>query len=335
MIAIWARRVVERLEKGGVASGPILQAMGIDHRSIGRRGSRLPQASLLALIEYAADRLNDPFFGLRLGYERDPRDAGVLTFIGLNELTLAHYLGDLQRYLSVNLDECTLAVEEDGDRLSLGLRWGNPEMIGSRQASEFAIGTLLRGLRFVTRSRLSDAMVRLRHAAPVDAALAEKILHAPVEWTCDRDAVVGPRSWLQLPIAGADLELLDVLRDHANSLLAERKAQSDMSIVARVERIVLPRLARGSIDAGAIAAELGMSTRTLTRKLGATGTSFAAVVDGLRCELAKRYVRSQEFSLKQTAHLLGFSEPAAFNRAFRRWTGRSPSAWRREISPRR
>ena len=98
MIAIWARRVVERLEKGGVASGPILQAMGIDHRSIGRRGSRLPQASLLALIEHAADRLNDPFFGLRLGYERDPRDAGVLTFIGLNELTLAHYLGDVQSY---------------------------------------------------------------------------------------------------------------------------------------------------------------------------------------------------------------------------------------------
>ena len=127
---------------------------------------------------------------MRLGYERDPRDAGVLTFIGLNELTLAHYLGDLQRYLSVNLDECTLAVEEDGDRLSLGLRWGNPEMIGNRQASEFAIGTLLRGLRFVTHSRLSDAIVRLRHAAPVDAALAEKILHAPVEWTRERDAII-------------------------------------------------------------------------------------------------------------------------------------------------
>ena len=83
MIAIWARRVVERLEKGGVASGPILQALGIDHRSIGRRGSRLPQASLLALVEHAASRLNDPLFTLRLGYERDPRDSGVLTFMAL------------------------------------------------------------------------------------------------------------------------------------------------------------------------------------------------------------------------------------------------------------
>ena len=72
-----------------------------------------------------------------------------------------------------------------------------------------------------------------------------------------------------------------------------------------------------------------MSTRTLTRRLGSTGASFAAIVDGLRCDLAKRYVSSHEFSLKQTAHLLGFSEPAAFNRAFRRWTGQSPSAWRR------
>ena len=61
-----------------------LQALGIDHRSIGRRGSRLPQASLLALVEHAASRLNDPLFALRLGYERDPRDSGVLTFIGLS-----------------------------------------------------------------------------------------------------------------------------------------------------------------------------------------------------------------------------------------------------------
>ena len=68
-----------------------------------------------------------------------------------------------------------------------------------------------------------------------------------------------------------------------------------MSIVARVERIVLPRLARGSIDAGEIAAELGMSTRTLTRRLGSTGASFAAIVDGLRCDLAKRYVSSRIF----------------------------------------
>ena len=93
--------------------------------SCGRRTAREGRSRQRAVISRSRPT-NDPFFGLRLGYERDPRDAGVLTFIGLNELTLAHYLGDLQRYLSVNLDECTLAVEEDGDRLSLGLRWGNP-----------------------------------------------------------------------------------------------------------------------------------------------------------------------------------------------------------------
>ena len=64
-------------------------------------------------------------------------------------------------------------------------------MIGNRQASEFAIGTLLRGLRFVTHSRLSDAIVRLRHAAPVDAALAEKTSSTPrSKWTRERDAII-------------------------------------------------------------------------------------------------------------------------------------------------
>ena len=331
IISVWALRVIERLEDGGCVCGPVLQAIGIDRHGLARRRGRLPLPHLLALIEHAAERLNDPFFALRLGYERDPRDAGVLAFMGLNVLTLAQFLGDLQRYLSVNLDGCALAVEEDGPGLSLGLDWSSPLLAGSRRTSELFIGVLLRGLRFVTRNKLSDAIVQLRHSAPIDAAIAETILQAKVEWSCERDAVAGPRAWLELPIVGGDPALLDVLRDHANHLLAEREAHSDRSIVACVEGLVLPRLARGSLDAGSIAAELDMSRRTLTRRLGSAGTSFAAIVDGLRCQLAKFYVGSQDFSLKQTAHLLGFSEQAAFNRAFRRWTGQSPSTWRRDL----
>jgi len=328
-IAAWALRVIERLEGAGVAAGPLLRELGIERHRLTRRGARVPQASLLALVERAAERLGDPFFALRLGYERDPRDAGVLAFLGLNAATLAESLDDARRYLAVNVDGLALVAEQNGSRLSLSLSWSVPATAASPRASELVIGALLRGMRYNTRARLADAIVWLRHSPPGDPAAAKAILQAPIEWSCERDAVTGPCSWLDLPIIGGDPALLAILRDHANQLLAER--QAERSIVASVERLVLTRLMEGRVDAAEVAADVGMSPRTLSRRLAAAGTSYATILDELRAGLAQRYVGAEDFSLKQAARLLGFSEAAAFNHAFKRWTGRSPSIWRQEF----
>ena len=97
---------------------------------------------------------------------------------------------------------------------------------------------------------------------------------------------------------------------------------------AEVERRVEPMLASGSVGIDQVARELGCGRQTLYRRLKVEGVTFAQLLDGLRRRLALRLVREQGLSVKETAYRLGFSDPAAFSRAFKRWTGTSPSAAR-------
>ena len=103
------------------------------------------------------------------------------------------------------------------------------------------------------------------------------------------------------------------------------------SLRGKVEAGLEPMLQSGDISLDQLASELGMSRATLQRRLKAEGTTFEAILDGLRQRLARDYLRKQNFSVKQTAYLLGFSDPAAFSRAFKRWTGQSPSELRAAV----
>ncbi len=90
----------------------------------------------------------------------------------------------------------------------------------------------------------------------------------------------------------------------------------------------MPVLHRGDANIAAVASSMGMSRQTLFRRLKAEGVTFAQVLDELRHTLALHYLSGRKVSVNETAYLVGFSEPAAFSRAFRRWTGSSPRAAR-------
>jgi AraC-like DNA-binding protein len=110
----------------------------------------------------------------------------------------------------------------------------------------------------------------------------------------------------------------------------EKRAKPKRSPLQRdVERRVEPLLETGEVRIDRIARELGLSRQTLYRRLKAEGVTFEALVDGLRRRLALRFVREQGLPVKEAAWRLGFSDPAAFSRAFKRWTGSSPSAMQR------
>ena len=95
-----------------------------------------------------------------------------------------------------------------------------------------------------------------------------------------------------------------------------------------VRELVIDRLAKGPLRIDDIARELGMSSKTLERRLGERGVTFSALLDEVRCELAKRYLGETDFRLEQVAYLIGYSEPAPLVRAFKRWTGTTPMKYR-------
>ena len=117
-----------------------------------------------------------------------------------------------------------------------------------------------------------------------------------------------------------------VLSEHADALL--KSLESSKTVRGRVEGLLMPILHTGEASIDKVAGQMAMSRQTLFRRLRAEGVTFAAVLDALRHKLALHYLSGRKVSVNETAYLVGFSEPAAFSRAFKRWTGVSPRAAR-------
>ena len=127
---------------------------------------------------------------------------------------------------------------------------------------------------------------------------------------------------LDCPVETADNELLKILKRHCEQILGARPKANDLAF--EVQQAITTLLSSGQCKIDAVAQELGMSSRTLTRRLTEEGLSYKGLLDEVRRKLALRYLKDRRISLKQITYLLGYSEVSAFYHAFRRWTDSSP-----------
>ncbi len=178
--------------------------------------------------------------------------------------------------------------------------------------------------------RETDGRARFEYVAfthqPDDLAEAERILGCPVRPRSVWNGLALTRATWQLPMRRRDPALRAVLERHAADIAARRPAGH--TIEADVRRVLASRLARGDVGVGSIARDLAMSVRTMQRRLTADGWKFEDLVDRVRRDLAERHLSESALSIAEIGYLLGYSEPAAFHRAFKRWTGSPPQAFR-------
>jgi AraC-like DNA-binding protein len=127
---------------------------------------------------------------------------------------------------------------------------------------------------------------------------------------------------MDLPLVSGDRHLLQILKAHGDDLLAERRSVTGLR--GMVENVLISLLPTGESRMAVVARQLGMSRRAFTRRLAEEGTTFGEILTRLRQRLAYRYLADDSVSTQQIAWLLGYSEPGAFNHAFKRWTGTSP-----------
>ncbi len=171
------------------------------------------------------------------------------------------------------------------------------------------------------KSMIAECMKKRAADACGDCAMKGVCNH---KWV--KPEVRAVNGWPRPAASSADNPLLGLFDAFAKAIT--QKSTDSNSLRRRVEAQLEQMLESGEVSLDRLASKLGMSRATLQRRLKAEGTSFEAMLDGLRQRLARRYLRKENFSVKKTAYLLGFSDPAAFSRAFKRWTGRSPSALR-------
>ncbi len=311
----------------GVAPEELYRAVALEPAMLDDPDNRIPFSQLVALYEHGARLTGDDDFGLHVGERSNVKMFDIVGYAVANSRTLGDALSRAVRYHTIWTDGADFSLEIDSAVAHLAYRYVDLNWAECRHDCEMTMSMLIKFAREVTGVDWTPREVCFQHDAPRDNSAHERIFRAPVRFSMPVSKLVFDRALLQLPLIEADPVLSAVLDRHAEELLAKLPRRGGLTDEVRA----LLRQAINGGDPGleAVSQQLNLSPRTLQRKLKDEHTSHQDLLDEMRRDLSVRYLREPEMAICEVAYLLGFSEPSAFHRAFRRWTGTTPREYRR------
>ncbi len=320
------RPILPALAKEGVDVSALLASLGVDPHGPVTRGPRPPAEIALALLERAVE-LRGEGFAARVAAPFSLEALGLFGLVLMAAPTVGEALDRGIRYRRLVYGADDYGFERDADpaelyRRPLAAALAEEFPRGARALVELGLLEHARAVIELADGGATGCELRFAYPEPDDGGAS---LHAavalPIRFDAPRSVLLVGAELLATPGRFGHPAFADFFETQAEEQLAAAPPQS---IRARVRHHLRGELRGGVPRAPATAAALGMSERTLTRRLTAEKSSYPELLDDVRCELALGWLRRPEVSLAEISFLLGFSEPSAFHRAFRRWTGRTP-----------
>jgi AraC-like DNA-binding protein len=322
-----ARETLSYLDRRGIDAKLALIGAGISRRQLSRDEIGLSVAAQYRFLELAAAAANDSLLGLHVAAEMDIRAVGILFYLTGSSRTVSEALENLARYSLTTNEALVAEISRQENEVILAIRHVQEFDESHRQFFELLALWFIRTLHKETNRDFTLLRITFTHARNADLREVHRLLRCPVDFAQTADSWVLPQRVMDLPIVSGDSQLLQILTAHADDLLAERHSVAGLqSMVANQLASLLPS---GESRAAVVARQLGMSTRSFTRHLAEEGTTFGEILEQLRRRLASRYLADDHMSVQQIAWLLGHSEVGAFNHAYKRWTGTTPTRTRK------
>ena len=301
----------------------LCEEMGLGPSLRSRPDERVPADVLVRLLERASMVLAEPHLGLRLAAGHDLRRFELLGFVLHHSPDMREALRRSSRFhkilngaLRPELEEGPTAV------LKFVVDASVARQDGMRHLLELATATAVGMLRRFVDPAFAPLRVDFEVPPPADVAPLEALFNAPVAWRKPVTAITLPAALLASRPRGADPELGKMLVRFAEDFV--RQLPDEPRTWAERVRLSLHEAADGSPDIRTVARRLGVSSRSLQRRLLEETTTFAELEDQVRRERAMRYVEASDLDMSSITYLLGFNDVSAFYRAFRRWTGTTP-----------
>jgi len=317
-----SRMAYARAKSSGLALDPLIRQAGLTPRQLDDPHAPITVRDQIKFLNLAAAALQDDLLGFHLSDMPDLRAIGLLYYLLASSETLLDGLHRVARYSTI-VNEGIIQTCTHGNELCMSFRYhGVSRHLDQHQIECWTAG-LVRACRELTGLRLTPSRVRMVHRRGEDqAAELASFFGTNPEFGAPVDDVAFPRSAAEARILGADPYLNRFLLNYCEDALSHRKRAGTFR--ASVENAIAPLLPHGKANVEEVARQLAMSPRTLARRLGEEDTSFSDVLEGLRNDLAARYLAEKDFGIAQVAWLLGYQETSAFSRAFKRWTGKAP-----------
>ena len=326
VLPVASRALVESCRRLGLDAGRLLAAAGIEPASLSDPDARLTAAQADALWREASSASGDPLLALRAA-EATPFGAyRVVDYLGVTGATLGEGLRRVAGYFPLvdPRGRIRVAEERGGVALVFTAAGGGPL---PRPAEEYTLGVIHARARHAAASEPRLVELRLSFPRPADVREHVRVFGIEPRFGAAAAALVYSRESWDAPARLNDPALFALLDRHAQAI-CEGGPEAE-SLAARVRAAIAAELPGREPTVAAVARRLATSARTLQRRLGEEGTSFARLVVEVRRERAETFLRAGDVSVAEVSWLVGFSEQSAFTRAFRRWTGASPSAFRR------
>jgi AraC-like DNA-binding protein len=313
------------------------KASGIDPKSFLKKASltldqiknpdlRLRVDNQINFLTLVASALRDDLLGFHLAQPLDPRELGFLYYISASSETLGDALQRLARYASIANEGISLRYV-DGKNIRMEFHYVGVSRHLDRHQIEFFATGLVRLCRYLTGTSLLPAHVRFTHRGDSKRRELIEFFGREIEFGATVDDVSFATTMKLMPIASADRYLNEFLIRYCEEALSRRSARRS-SLRSTIENAIVPLLPHGLVSLEGIAGSLGLSQRTLARRLSSQKLTFSDILQDLRIDLAKRYLADRTLSISQIAWLLGYQEVSSFTHAFKSWTNKTPQQFR-------
>lgn len=321
-LASWARAMRRALDSAGVDSAALFAQAGLSVEALSDPQARFSTQATARLWQLAVAATGDTAFGLTAARHSSQGSFHALGYALAASSTLADAFARLVRYFRIVTDIADI-------QLHSGAREWQVRVVASETAAAEGIDAfvfnILRMCRMLRGRDYAPLKVELMRPAPTAAEAFARAFRAPIVFGAGGNVLHLDAAAMQLPLEDANVELA-----RHNDAVAARYLATVVngSVTDRVRLALIELLRSGEPRQTDLAKRLHLSTRTLQRQLTAADTSYSALLDEVRRQLAQEYLADPELDISEIAFLLGYTDTGSFTHAFRRWTGKSPSAWR-------
>lgn len=324
-LASWVKAVRRCLDASGCDSDRLLERAGLNPRLLNGPYTRCSRVNTSELWRLAVEATGDPGFGLRVASHITHTTFHALSYSLSASTTLKEAFERVVRYTQVVSDAVEYRFERQGEEYRLTLEGQQTSIPLPFEVVDALVAAHLRMCRSLLDHDYSPLRIELRRPQPQDTSSYQRILRAPILFGAAQNRIVFDRGSIERTLESGNADLAQ----HNDAILHQLLVRIDReNVQARVRAVLVERLQHGEPSQEEVAGFLNMSSRTLQRKLGDRGTSYMEILDATRRELALAYLSRPRHSVGEVTYLVGFSASSSFTRAFRRWTGLSPSDWR-------
>jgi AraC-like DNA-binding protein len=320
LIGVW-----NLLKSYGIDPEPLFRKMSMNPELMKRPGGRYRLDSIDNLWRKASELIDDPCFGLKAAELWHPSNFGALGYAMLASNTLRTALERVDRYHRFLSDELFIKLNETEAGLTYTLISSHEKRdIPARNDAILAVTMSMCRSNYI--EDLAPVSVTLTHPKPSCSSRFYEYFRSPVVFEAPANSLTLPIEAVDKSLPGSNPQLAEL----NDQVMIEYLAQLDQDrITQKVKAVIIDQLPSGNVTDENVARVLYMSSRKLQRQLQSAGTTFNTLLNEIRQDLAQKYLKEQDTTMTEIAFLLGFSESSAFSRAFRRWLGVSPSAYRK------